>query len=185
MKEFSDVYEQQYAVALFNSVRFEIEGGGGAQSQLLHRKASASHQLERGSSNLLSEQKQTMGGETSFIWTQRRPDFDIFSNPLYLLLSILFYFYRLEWCCCFCYIEEATMMLPKIWTKAQKQSNFMGVYYNICLWLQLSFNWGRTYWYPGFPFLLNLTNWGIIVLFNLPLVPLNYGHVSGILGIVL
>ncbi|XP_059214118.1 protein Niban 2a [Centropristis striata] len=38
MKEFSDVYEQQYAVALFNSVRFEIEGGGGAQSQLLHRK---------------------------------------------------------------------------------------------------------------------------------------------------
>ncbi|XP_061590454.1 protein Niban 2a [Cololabis saira] len=38
MKQFSDVYEQQYAVALFNSVRFEIEGGGGAQSQLLHRK---------------------------------------------------------------------------------------------------------------------------------------------------
>ncbi|XP_068430208.1 protein Niban 2a [Clinocottus analis] len=38
MKEFSDVYEQQYAVALFNSVRFEIEGGGGPQSQLLHRK---------------------------------------------------------------------------------------------------------------------------------------------------
>lgn len=41
MKEFGDVYEQQYAVALFNSVRFEIEGGGGKQSQLLHRKASA------------------------------------------------------------------------------------------------------------------------------------------------
>ncbi|KAM4527979.1 protein Niban 2a [Odontesthes bonariensis] len=38
MKEFSDVYDQQYAVALFNSVRFEIEGGGGPQSQLLHRK---------------------------------------------------------------------------------------------------------------------------------------------------
>ncbi|XP_042365347.1 protein Niban 2a [Plectropomus leopardus] len=38
MKEFSDVYEQQYAVALFNCVRFEIEGGGGTQSQLLHRK---------------------------------------------------------------------------------------------------------------------------------------------------
>uniref|UniRef100_A0A7N6A4H8 PH domain-containing protein n=1 Tax=Anabas testudineus TaxID=64144 RepID=A0A7N6A4H8_ANATE len=38
MKEFSDVYEQQYPVALFNSVRFEIEGGGGTQSQLLHRK---------------------------------------------------------------------------------------------------------------------------------------------------
>ncbi|XP_047425530.1 protein Niban 2a [Mugil cephalus] len=38
IKEFSDVYEQQYAVALFNSVRFEIEGGGGTQSQLLHRQ---------------------------------------------------------------------------------------------------------------------------------------------------
>ncbi|XP_056288839.1 protein Niban 2a [Pseudoliparis swirei] len=38
MKEFGVVYEQQYAVALFNSVRFEIEGGGGPQSQLLHRK---------------------------------------------------------------------------------------------------------------------------------------------------
>lgn len=41
MKQFSDVYEQQYAVALFNSIRFEIEGGGAPQSQLLHRKASA------------------------------------------------------------------------------------------------------------------------------------------------
>uniref|UniRef100_A0A674DPA8 Niban apoptosis regulator 2a n=1 Tax=Salmo trutta TaxID=8032 RepID=A0A674DPA8_SALTR len=38
MGEFGHVYEQQYAVALFNSVRFEIEGGGGPQSQLLHRK---------------------------------------------------------------------------------------------------------------------------------------------------
>ncbi|XP_028273676.1 protein Niban 2a [Parambassis ranga] len=38
IKQYSDVYEQQYAVALFNSVRFEIEGGGGTQSQLLHRK---------------------------------------------------------------------------------------------------------------------------------------------------
>uniref|UniRef100_A0A3Q1FAZ0 Niban apoptosis regulator 2a n=1 Tax=Acanthochromis polyacanthus TaxID=80966 RepID=A0A3Q1FAZ0_9TELE len=38
MKQFGDVYEQQYAVALFNSVRYEIEGGGGTQSQLLHRK---------------------------------------------------------------------------------------------------------------------------------------------------
>ncbi|KAL7854109.1 hypothetical protein AOLI_G00209530 [Acnodon oligacanthus] len=38
MAEFGKVYEQQYAVALFNSVRFEIEGGGNAQSQLLHRK---------------------------------------------------------------------------------------------------------------------------------------------------
>lgn len=41
MQEFSKIYEQQYAVALFNSVRFEIEGGGGPQSQLLHRKASS------------------------------------------------------------------------------------------------------------------------------------------------
>ncbi|XP_041666479.1 protein Niban 2a isoform X2 [Cheilinus undulatus] len=38
MSEFGATYEQQYAVALFNSVRYEIEGGGGAQSQLLHRK---------------------------------------------------------------------------------------------------------------------------------------------------
>ncbi|KAI4902649.1 hypothetical protein NFI96_028710 [Prochilodus magdalenae] len=38
MAEFGMVYEQQYTVALFNSVRFEIEGGGNAQSQLLHRK---------------------------------------------------------------------------------------------------------------------------------------------------
>uniref|UniRef100_A0A8C9Z711 Niban apoptosis regulator 2a n=1 Tax=Sander lucioperca TaxID=283035 RepID=A0A8C9Z711_SANLU len=33
-----DGYPNQYSVALFNSVRFEIEGGGGTQSQLLHRK---------------------------------------------------------------------------------------------------------------------------------------------------
>ncbi|KAK2827600.1 hypothetical protein Q7C36_018526 [Tachysurus vachellii] len=38
MTEFGKVYRQQYAVALFNSVRFEIEGGGNAQIQLLHRK---------------------------------------------------------------------------------------------------------------------------------------------------
>ncbi|KAM4719413.1 protein Niban 2a isoform 2-T2 [Anableps anableps] len=38
MTQFGDLYEKQYAVALFNVVRFEIEGGGGAQSQLLHRK---------------------------------------------------------------------------------------------------------------------------------------------------
>ncbi|XP_061603746.1 protein Niban 2a [Phyllopteryx taeniolatus] len=38
MRQFSDVYKQQYAVALFNSVRYEIEGGAGPQSQLLHRK---------------------------------------------------------------------------------------------------------------------------------------------------
>ncbi|CAF92560.1 unnamed protein product, partial [Tetraodon nigroviridis] len=39
MQEFGQIYKQQYAVALFNSVRHEIEGGGGPQSQLLHRKA--------------------------------------------------------------------------------------------------------------------------------------------------
>ncbi|XP_031433910.1 protein Niban 2a [Clupea harengus] len=38
LEEFGWVYEQQYAVALFNNVRFEIEGGGGTQTQLLHRK---------------------------------------------------------------------------------------------------------------------------------------------------
>ncbi|XP_056301980.1 protein Niban 2a [Danio aesculapii] len=38
MAEFGRFYEQQYAVALFNSVRFEIEGGGSTQTQLLHRK---------------------------------------------------------------------------------------------------------------------------------------------------
>ncbi|XP_027881519.1 protein Niban 2a isoform X1 [Xiphophorus couchianus] len=38
MGQFGDLYEKQYAVALFNVVRFEIEGGGAPQSQLLHRK---------------------------------------------------------------------------------------------------------------------------------------------------
>lgn len=38
MNDFGRVFEQQFAVALFNSVRFEIEGGGGPQPQLLHRK---------------------------------------------------------------------------------------------------------------------------------------------------
>ncbi|XP_057216536.1 protein Niban 2a isoform X1 [Triplophysa rosa] len=38
MKEFGTIYEHQYAVALFNSVRYEIEGGGTPQTQLLHRK---------------------------------------------------------------------------------------------------------------------------------------------------
>uniref|UniRef100_A0A671YT80 Niban apoptosis regulator 2a n=1 Tax=Sparus aurata TaxID=8175 RepID=A0A671YT80_SPAAU len=48
--EFGDVYEQQYAVALFNSVRFEIEGGGATQSQLLHRKDPlAGHSIFSGS----------------------------------------------------------------------------------------------------------------------------------------
>ncbi|XP_022614153.1 niban-like protein 1 [Seriola dumerili] len=36
--EFGHLYEQQYAVALFNNVRLDIEGGGGPQPQLLHRK---------------------------------------------------------------------------------------------------------------------------------------------------
>ncbi|XP_056274879.1 protein Niban 2b isoform X2 [Pseudoliparis swirei] len=39
MVAFAPLYEQQYAVALFNHVRFDIEGGGGGpQAQLLHRK---------------------------------------------------------------------------------------------------------------------------------------------------
>ncbi|XP_041644474.1 protein Niban 2b isoform X2 [Cheilinus undulatus] len=38
MGEFGRLYEKQYAVALFNKVRFDIEGGGGPQPQLLHRK---------------------------------------------------------------------------------------------------------------------------------------------------
>ncbi|OXB80683.1 UNVERIFIED_CONTAM: hypothetical protein H355_005612, partial [Colinus virginianus] len=36
--EFSRCYREQYGVALFNSVRYEIEGNGGPQAQLLHRK---------------------------------------------------------------------------------------------------------------------------------------------------
>ncbi|KAK5622675.1 Protein Niban 2 [Crenichthys baileyi] len=38
MAEFGRLYEQQYAVALFNKVRFDMEGGGGPQPQLLQRK---------------------------------------------------------------------------------------------------------------------------------------------------
>lgn len=38
MADCGRLYEQQYAVALFNKVRFDIEGGGGPQPQLLHRK---------------------------------------------------------------------------------------------------------------------------------------------------
>ncbi|XP_028319036.1 protein Niban 2a [Gouania willdenowi] len=38
MREFSDVYKQQFPVSLFHCVRFDIEGGTGKQSQLLHRK---------------------------------------------------------------------------------------------------------------------------------------------------
>ncbi|KAK3539234.1 hypothetical protein QTP86_031631, partial [Hemibagrus guttatus] len=36
--EFGRLYEQQYAVALFNKVRYDVEGGGGPQPQLLQRK---------------------------------------------------------------------------------------------------------------------------------------------------
>ncbi|KAH0615535.1 hypothetical protein JD844_004918, partial [Phrynosoma platyrhinos] len=38
LADFCRFYEEQYGVALFNSVRYEIEGGGGPQPQLLHRK---------------------------------------------------------------------------------------------------------------------------------------------------
>ncbi|XP_068455021.1 protein Niban 2b [Clinocottus analis] len=38
MMSFGRLYEQQYAVALFNKVRFDVEGGGGPQPQLLHRQ---------------------------------------------------------------------------------------------------------------------------------------------------
>ncbi|XP_066569355.1 protein Niban 2a [Amia ocellicauda] len=38
MGEVGRLYKQQYSVALFNSVRFEIEGSGAPQPQLLHRK---------------------------------------------------------------------------------------------------------------------------------------------------
>ncbi|XP_062496278.1 protein Niban 2 isoform X1 [Pezoporus occidentalis] len=36
--EFCRCYKEQFGVALFNSVRYEIEGNGGPQAQLLHRK---------------------------------------------------------------------------------------------------------------------------------------------------
>uniref|UniRef100_A0A8D0BVR2 Niban apoptosis regulator 2 n=1 Tax=Salvator merianae TaxID=96440 RepID=A0A8D0BVR2_SALMN len=38
LSEFCRFYEEQYGLALFNSVRYEIEGSGGPQAQLLHRK---------------------------------------------------------------------------------------------------------------------------------------------------
>ncbi|XP_003228017.1 protein Niban 2 [Anolis carolinensis] len=38
LADFCRFYEEQFGVALFNSVRYEIEGGGGPQPQLLHRK---------------------------------------------------------------------------------------------------------------------------------------------------
>lgn len=42
MGDFGRLYEQQYAVALFNQMRYDIEGGGGPQPQLLHRKVKLS-----------------------------------------------------------------------------------------------------------------------------------------------
>lgn len=39
--EFCRCYKEQFGVALFNSVRYEIEGAGGPQAQLLHRKVRA------------------------------------------------------------------------------------------------------------------------------------------------
>ncbi|NXQ83992.1 NIBL1 protein, partial [Nyctibius grandis] len=36
--EFCRCYQEQFGVALFSSVRYEIEGNGGPQAQLLHRK---------------------------------------------------------------------------------------------------------------------------------------------------
>ncbi|XP_066510770.1 protein Niban 2-like [Hoplias malabaricus] len=38
MEDFSHLYKQQYVVALLNKVRYDLEGGGGPQPQLLHRK---------------------------------------------------------------------------------------------------------------------------------------------------
>ncbi|KAG7490708.1 hypothetical protein JOB18_040737 [Solea senegalensis] len=38
IREFECLHAQQYSVALFNKIRFDIEGGGGPQPQLLHRK---------------------------------------------------------------------------------------------------------------------------------------------------
>ncbi|KAF5901020.1 niban-like protein 1, partial [Clarias magur] len=38
LSNFKSLYEQQYAVALFNKLRYDVEGGGGPQPQLLHRK---------------------------------------------------------------------------------------------------------------------------------------------------
>ena len=39
--EFCRCYKEQYGVALFNSIRYEVEGNGGPQTQLLHRKVRA------------------------------------------------------------------------------------------------------------------------------------------------
>ncbi|XP_057894354.1 protein Niban 2 isoform X3 [Melospiza georgiana] len=39
--EFCRCYKEQFGVALFNSVRYEIEGAGSPQAQLLHRKVRA------------------------------------------------------------------------------------------------------------------------------------------------
>uniref|UniRef100_A0A8C5UJ55 Niban apoptosis regulator 2 n=1 Tax=Malurus cyaneus samueli TaxID=2593467 RepID=A0A8C5UJ55_9PASS len=46
--EFCRCYREQFGVALFNSVRYEIEGAGGPQAQLLHRKVRADHVIYSG-----------------------------------------------------------------------------------------------------------------------------------------
>ncbi|KAM9370765.1 protein Niban 2 [Phaethornis superciliosus] len=43
--DFCRCYRDQLGVALFNSVRYEIEGTGGPQTQLLHRKVPPEHHL--------------------------------------------------------------------------------------------------------------------------------------------
>ncbi|KAM4663184.1 protein Niban 2-like [Discoglossus pictus] len=45
LAEFGKLYEEQYGVALFNNVRYEIEGNGGPQTQLLHRKVPLKDQV--------------------------------------------------------------------------------------------------------------------------------------------
>ena len=44
LQAFGHLYQQQYAVALFNSIRFDVEGGGGPQAQLLQRKVASPSQ---------------------------------------------------------------------------------------------------------------------------------------------
>lgn len=40
MDEFFQFYEEQYPLALFNKIRYEVEDNGGPQPQLLQRKVS-------------------------------------------------------------------------------------------------------------------------------------------------
>lgn len=55
--EFCRCYKEQYGVALFNSVRYEIEGNGGPQAQLLHRKVRARLRVRSSISIPVSSQK--------------------------------------------------------------------------------------------------------------------------------